>query len=81
MEVAYIELTADVILAALGGDDEALKFVLQYYENHVNSFAYEKYHDEYGNVRIRFDSDTKQQLQEKLLNAWKKFDIERAVKE
>jgi hypothetical protein len=76
-----MELTADIILAALGGDEKALLSVLQFYEAYMNSFAYEKYQDEYGNMRIRFDADTKQQLQENLLKALKKFDIERAIKE
>jgi Nucleotidyltransferase/DNA polymerase involved in DNA repair len=55
--------------------------VLHNYEGYINSFAYEEYIDEHGNVGVRFDPDTKQQLQEKLLKALKKFDIGRAIKE
>ena len=68
-------------IRALGGDKEALLFVLQFYEARTNSFAHEKYRDEYGNMRIRFDSDAKEQLQEKLIKALQKFDFDRASDE
>ena len=74
-------LSIEVIFAAIEGDEEALLTVLHNYEGYINSFAYEEYIDEHGNVGVRFDPDTKQQLQEKLLKALKKFDIGRAIKE
>ena len=76
-----MELSVETILAALDGDENAMLSVCKHYERYINSFAYEEYFDEYGNARVRFDPDTKQQLQEKLLVAIKKFDIERAKKD
>ena len=76
-----MEIEINVILAALDGNEDALLAVLKYYDGYINSFSYEEYVDEHGNARVRFDPDTKQQLQEKLLKALKKFDIERAKKE
>jgi len=76
-----MELKIDDILAALDGNEDAMLSVLKFYEKYINSFAYEEYTDECGNPRVRFDPDTKQQLQEKLLKALKTFNIERALEE
>ena len=76
-----MELTVEIILDALDGSEDALLAVLKFYDKYINSFAYDEYVDEQGNPRVRFDPDTKQQLQEKLLKALRKFDIERAKEE
>jgi len=76
-----MEIEINVILAALDGNEDALLAILKYYNRYINSFAYEEYIDELGNARVRLDPDTKQQLQEKLLKALQKFDIDRAIKE
>ena len=76
-----MELSIEIILAALDGNEEALLTILKNYAGYINSFAYEEHVDEKGNPRVRIDPDTKQQLQEKLLKALKTFNIERALEE
>jgi len=76
-----MELSVQIILAALNNDEAALLQVLEYYDKYINAFSYEKYKDEHENVRVRLDLDTKQQLHAKLLTALKQFDIDRALEE
>ena len=76
-----MELSIDIILAALNEDEEALLVVLQHYERYINAFAYEKYTDEKGNTRVRLDPDVKQQLRLKLLTAVQRFDVKRGLEE
>ena len=45
-----MKLTVEIVLTALEGNDEAILFILRCYEAYANSFAYEEYQDEYGNI-------------------------------
>lgn len=56
-----------VILAAIKGDPDAMKIVLQHYASYIAYLSTRKVRDKYGNVYYRIDEDMRERLQAKLM--------------
>jgi len=56
-----------VIMAAVGGDVDALNVVLKHYEGYILVLATRRMFDDYGNVHYVVDEALRQELQSKLM--------------
>ena len=74
-----MNLSVEDIIAASQGDKAALERVLQFYDPYISHFSLEEILDSIEGGQRVIDNDTKSQLQCKLLEAIRKFDIKRAL--
>ncbi len=63
----YALLPLTVILAAVRGEESAIKQVLKYYECYITRLASKELYDRYGNSYICVDYQLKTELQDKLI--------------
>lgn len=66
-------LPHEVILAAVRGEEPALRQVLTYYERYITRLASKELYDRYGNLYICVDHELKTELQNKLIAGILKF--------
>lgn len=66
-------LPHEVILAAVRGDEPAMKRVLSHYERYIMRLASKELYDRYGNLYIYVDHELKTELQNKLIAGILKF--------
>ncbi|WP_371380508.1 helix-turn-helix domain-containing protein [Sporomusa aerivorans] len=62
-----------VILAAMRGEEPAIRQVLTYYERYITRLASKELYDRYGNLYICVDYELKTELQNKLIAGILKF--------
>ncbi|MGL5256703.1 MAG: helix-turn-helix domain-containing protein [Proteocatella sp.] len=70
-------LSKKVILAAVLGEENALREIIRYYEGYINQLASRELYDKYGNVYIYRDAVLKTELQNKLVMGILKFQVRR----
>ncbi|EHJ02250.1 putative conjugative transposon excisionase [Clostridium sp. DL-VIII] len=68
-------LSFDTIVAAVGGDKEAIKKVLNFYDGYISKLSLRKMYDDYGNVYMVVDSELKGRLQTAVMNMTLNFQI------
>lgn len=66
-------LPLTVILAAMRGEEPAMKQVLVHYERYITRLASKELYDRYGNLYICVDYELKTELQNKLIAGILKF--------
>jgi len=66
-------LTVPVILAAINGDTDALRSVVNRYQYYINALATKQLYDEYGNVYSMVDEELRQKLEIRLIVKIMKF--------
>ncbi|VBB08638.1 Hypothetical protein LUCI_3916 [Lucifera butyrica] len=66
-------LPHEVILAAVRGEEPALRQVLTYYERYITRLASKELYDRYGNLYTCVDHELKTELQNKLIAGVLKF--------
>ncbi len=64
-----------VILAAIKGDPDAMKIVLQHYRSYIAHLSMTKIRDESGNTYWGIDEDLRERLQAKLMQAVLNFKV------
>lgn len=64
-----------VIVAATKGDPDAMAIVMRHYEGEIASFSMRKLRDERGNTYFGIDSDIRDRLRSKLMQAVLSFRI------
>lgn len=69
------KLTLKIICAAVRGELEAQKFILNYYENYINALVTGVQVAEGGGNFYQADEDVKIQIQQHLLEATKKWKV------
>ncbi|EGO64305.1 helix-turn-helix domain-containing protein [Acetonema longum] len=65
----------EVILAAIRGEEPALRQVLSHYERYITRLASKELYDRYGNLYFLVDYELKTELQNKLIAGILKFRI------
>lgn len=66
-------LSKKVIFAAIGGEEKALRIVVQHYDRYIDHLASRELYDRYGNIYIYHDPVLKTELQNKLIEGILKF--------
>lgn len=56
-----------VIVAASGGDIDAINIVLKHYEGYIVVLSTRRLYDEYGNVHLFVDDELRRELETKLI--------------
>jgi len=69
------KLSFDVIVAAVDGDENAIKIVLNFYDGYISKLSLRPMHDEYGNVYMVIDSELKVRIQTAIMNMILNFEI------
>lgn len=64
-----------IIVAASQGDPEAMMIAVQSYESYINSLSMKKLYDERGNTYYGIDTDIRDRLRTKLMQAILAFKI------
>ena len=64
-----------VIIAAIKGDPEAMKIVVQHYESYIASLSMRKLRDERGNIYWGIDEDIRDRLRSHLIRAVLSFKV------
>ena len=72
-----MKITLNTIRAAKSGDTNAIKQILAHYDDYINTLSYVDEIDLNGNAVPKFDPAIKADLQDALVLAIRKFDIER----
>lgn len=57
----------EVIVAAKGGDSEAMRQILRHYEPYITRCSQRTFYDEYGNQYQMVDEEIKNRIQAKLM--------------
>ncbi|WP_394903297.1 helix-turn-helix domain-containing protein [Clostridium butyricum] len=65
----------DTIAAAVDGDKEAIKKVLNFYDGYISKLSLRKMYDDYGNVYMVVDSELKGRIQTAVMNMTLNFEI------
>lgn len=60
-------ISYEVIVAAKGGDNEAMRQILRHYEPYITRCAQRTFYDEYGNRYQIVDEEIKNRIQAKLM--------------
>ncbi len=60
-------ISYEVIVAAKGGDSEAMRRILRHYEPYIARCSQRTFYDEYGNRRQVVDEEIKSRIQAKLM--------------
>jgi hypothetical protein len=58
-----------VIIAATGGDPEAMQLVIDHYESYIAYLSTRRIRDERGNIYFGIDGDIRDRLRSKLIRA------------
>ncbi|HIG0358559.1 TPA: helix-turn-helix domain-containing protein [Clostridium sporogenes] len=61
-------LPFDVIVAAIDGDEDAIKIVLNFYDGYISKLSLHSIYDDYGNVYRGIDSELKGRIQTVVIN-------------
>ena len=69
------QLSFDIIVAAVDGDKEAIKKVLNFYDGYMSKLSLRKMYDIYGNVYMVIDSELKGRIQTAVMNMILNFEI------
>lgn len=64
-----------VIVAAIKGDPDAVKIVVQHYDGYISSLATRKLRDERGNTFFGIDEDMRDRLRSRLIKAVLEFKV------
>lgn len=70
-----LELTIDLIERAVQGDPSALEDILKYYDPYITALSTYETIDEQGRIHKEVDEDIKVQIQYKLTEAIKKWQV------
>jgi len=65
-----------VIVAATGGDMEAINKVLKHYKGYIIALSTRRLYDEYGNAHLFVDEELRQTLETKLIAKILTFKVE-----
>jgi hypothetical protein len=68
-------LSFDTIVAAVDGDKEEIKKVLNFYDGYISKLSLRKMYDDYGNVYMVVDSELKGRIQTSVMNMILNFEI------
>jgi hypothetical protein len=68
-------LPVDVVLAAIGGDEAAMRKVLRYYDGYINALSTKRLFDEDGRQYLFIDDEMKHELQMRLLTKMVTFKV------
>jgi hypothetical protein len=60
-------LSLDVITAAIGGDEEAMKAVVKHYEGYIYALSAKRLYDEDGRQYLFVDDELRRELEMKLI--------------
>jgi hypothetical protein len=71
-------LPLDVILAAIGGDEEAMKAVVNHYEGYITALSMKRLYDEDGRQYLFVDDELRRELELKLLTKVAAFKVQAA---
>ncbi|WP_315078155.1 helix-turn-helix domain-containing protein [uncultured Clostridium sp.] len=68
-------LSFDIIVAAVDGDKESIKRVLNFYDGYISKLSLRKMYDDYGNVYMVVDSELNGRIQTAVMNMIFNFEI------
>jgi hypothetical protein len=71
-------LPLDVILAAIGGDEDAMRAVLMHYEGYITALSMKRLYDEDGRQYLFVDEELHRDLELKLLTKVAAFKVQAA---
>jgi hypothetical protein len=71
-------LPLDVILAAIGGDEKAMRAVVKHYESYIAALSMKRLFDEDGRQYLFEDDELRQELELKLLTKIAMFKVQAA---
>lgn len=66
-------LPVPVIMAAVGGDTDALRAVVKHYQGYILALSTKRLYDENGNTYLVVDEELRQELETRLITKALKF--------